>query len=47
MATRKPRYSGEWGDGNILGRALIDTCVWVDLATEPREQELLRVLERV
>ena len=47
MTKRKPRYSAEWGDGKTLGRALIDTCVWVDLATEPREQDLLRVLEQV
>ena len=47
MTKRKLRYSAEWGDGKIFGRALIDTCVWIDLATEPREQDLLRVLEEI
>lgn len=47
MAKRRRRYSGEWGDGKVLAHALVDTSVWIDLATEPREQDLLWVLEQL
>ena len=45
MAKRKPRYTAQPGEEKTVVRLLVDTCVWMDLATEPREQQLLWVLQ--
>lgn len=45
MAKRKPRYAADVGEAKTVVRLLLDTCVWMDLATEPREQQLMWVLQ--
>lgn len=43
----KPRYTARVGEQKTIGKVLFDTSVWIDLATEPREQGLMWVLEQV
>jgi hypothetical protein len=42
---RKPRYTAYPGEEKTVVCVLIDTCVWIDFATEPRDQQLMWVLE--
>lgn len=46
MKKRKPRYTAQAGEEKVVGRVLFDTSVWMDLATEPREQGIIWVLEQ-
>lgn len=43
---RKPLYTAQVGQKKTVGKVLFDTSVWIDLATEPREQGLMWVLEQ-